>query len=127
MRSPRGGSTELLRRIDDGKAAMLLNVALALEYESKCMLAEHRMAAGISLGQAAIFVDGLIGMSELVKSPFRWRPQLRDPGDELVLEAAVNGGADAIVTFNLKDFVGSHSSFGIHVLRPGESLKRIGL
>jgi len=34
----------------------------------------------------------------------RWRPQLRDPDDGLVLEAAVNGRADALVTDNVKDF-----------------------
>jgi len=53
---------------------------------------------------------------------FRGRPQLRDPGDELVLEAAVNGGASAIVTFNEKDLREARHSFGIAVIRPGEAL-----
>src|ERR1700728_482093 len=90
MRSPRGGSAELLRRIDDDSATMLWSVAVALEYEAKCMLAEHRLAAGLTLFEAGIYVDGLIAMAEPVQSWFRWRPQLHDPGDELVLEAAVN-------------------------------------
>lgn len=127
MRSPSGGAAEILRRIDMGRATMLLSVALALEYESKCMLAEHRLAAGLSRDQAIIFVDGLIAMSEPVKSRFRWRPQLRDPGDELVLEAAVNGRAEAIITFNGRDFVGSQFGFGIGALRPGEALKRMAI
>ena len=91
MRSPRGASAELLRRIDAGRATMLLSVALALEYEAICMLADHRLAAGLSLAETGIFVTGLIAMAEPVPLYFRWRPQLRDPGDELVLEAAVNG------------------------------------
>lgn len=103
---------------------MLLNVALALEYESKCLLAEHRLPAGISERQARVFVDGLIAMTEPVKSFFRWRPQLSDPGDELVLEAAVNGRASAIVTFNEKDLREARN-FGIEVLRPGEILRRM--
>jgi len=104
---------------------MLLSVALALEYEAKCMLPEHRLAAGLTASEARIFVDGLIAMAEPVQSHFRWRPQLHDPGDELVLEAAVNGRAEAIVTFNVKDLRDAEHSFGIDVIRPGEALRRI--
>jgi putative PIN family toxin of toxin-antitoxin system len=125
MRSPRGASAELLRRIDKGKATMLLSVALALEYEAKCMLAEHRLAAGLTVAEAGIYIDGLIAMAEPVQMHFRWRPQLHDPGDELVLEAAVNGMASAIVTFNEKDLREAWLSFGIAVIRPGEALRRI--
>lgn len=124
MRSPTGGSAALLRRIDSGAAVMLLTVALALEYEAICTLAEHRLASGLSAMEAGIYVDGLIGMAEPVKAFFRWRPQLRDPGDELVLEAAVNGQADAIVTFNESDLREARR-FGIEVIRPGEALRRI--
>lgn len=125
MRSPRGASAELLRRIDADKATMLLSVALALEYEAKCMLAEHCLAAGITYAEASVFIDGLIAMAEPVLSHFRWRPQLRDPGDEMVLEAAVNGRASAIVTFNEKDLREARQSFGIAVIRPAEALKMI--
>jgi predicted nucleic acid-binding protein len=125
MRSPRGGSAELLRRIDNGKAIMLLSVALALEYEAICTLAEHRLASGLSASEAGIYVDGLIGLAEPVRAFFRWRPQLHDPGDELVLEAAVNGQADAIVTFNESHLREARSTFGIDVIRPAEALRRI--
>lgn len=125
MRSPRGASAELLRRIDDGKATMLLSVALALEYEAKCMLAEHRLAAKLSVSDAATYIDGLIAMAEPVQMHFRWRPQLHDPGDELVLEAAVNGRASAVVTFNERDLREARQSFGIAVIRPGEALRRL--
>jgi len=125
MRSPLGGSAELLRRIRAGNATMLLNVALALEYEAKCLMAEHRLAAGLSEMETRTFVDRLISMAEPVQTHFRWRPQLRDPGDELVLEAAVNGRAEAIVTFNERDLRAARQSFGIEVIRPGEALKRI--
>ncbi len=125
MRSPRGASAELLRRIDGGKAVMLLTVALALEYEAICTLAEHRLASGLSASDAALYVDGLIALAEPVRAFFRWRPQLRDPGDELVLEAAVNGQADAIVTFNESHLREARKSFGIDVIRPAEALRRI--
>jgi putative PIN family toxin of toxin-antitoxin system len=125
MRSPRGGSAELLRRIDDCKAILLLSVALALEYEAKCTLAEHRLAAALSSQAVDSFLLGLMALAEPVHSYFRWRPQLRDPGDELVLEAAVNGQASAIVTFNERDLREAKSRFGIDVIRPGEALRRI--
>jgi putative PIN family toxin of toxin-antitoxin system len=125
MRSPEGGSAELLRRIDDGKALMVLSVALALEYEAKCTLAEHRIAAGFSVFQTEVFLNGLIALAEPARSHFRWRPQLRDPGDELVLEAAVNGQASMIVTFNVRDYPDIKRSFGIEIVRPGEALGRV--
>ena len=104
---------------------MLLTVALALEYEATCMLAEHRLASGLSAADAAYYVGGLIGMAEPVRAFFRWRPQLRDPGDELVLEAAVNGQAEAIVTFNESHLREARKSFGIEVIRPAEALRRM--
>ena len=55
---------------------------------------------------------------------FLWRPRLPDPNDDMVLEAAVNGRADAIVTFNRRDFAGVISEFGIDILTPIEILRR---
>jgi predicted nucleic acid-binding protein len=109
IRSPRGASAELLRRIDQGQAVMLLSVPLVLEYESICSRPEHQ----------------LVSVSEEINSHFRWRPQLRDPGDEMVLEVAINGQADCIVSFNLRDFGDRPSRFGINVLRPAEALRRL--
>ena len=57
---------------------------------------EHREEAGLSGRQVEIFLDAIIAMGEPVPTHFLWRPQLRDPNDEMVLEAAVNGRADAL-------------------------------
>lgn len=105
---------------------MVANVALALEYEATCRLAEHQLASGLDLHEVEVFVDGVIAMADPVESHFIWRPQLRDPGDELVLEAAVNGRAEALVTFNLRDFGTIPRQFGIELLMPAEALMRIG-
>lgn len=106
---------------------MVLSVALALEYESQCLLAEHRLASGLSDIETGLFLDRLISMAEPVRTHFRWRPQLHDPGDEMVLDTAVNGQAEAIVTFNERDLRAARQSFGIEVIRPGEALRRIKL
>jgi hypothetical protein len=62
-------------------------------------------------------------MAEPVESHFLWRPQLRDPNDEMVLEAAVNGRANALVTFNSRDFGKVPAKFGIEVLLPERRLR----
>jgi len=126
MRSPSGASAALLRAARRGKLTMLANVALALEYEATCLLAAHRLAAELNENQVTIFVDAVLAMVEPVESHFLWRPQLRDPADELVLEAAVNGRAEALVTFNRRDFGSAPARFGIALLTPAETIGRIG-
>jgi putative PIN family toxin of toxin-antitoxin system len=125
MRSPTGASAALPIAARRSELTMLANVALAVEYEATCRLAEHRIAAGLDLDEVDIFVDAVLALVEPVETHFMWRPQLRDPADELVLEAAVNGQADAIVTFNLQDFGDAPARFGIDMLRPVEALGRI--
>jgi predicted nucleic acid-binding protein len=60
-----------------------------------------------------------------VESHFVWRPQLRDPADEMVLEAAVNGGADALVTFNRRDYGNVPEQFGVRVMLPREAIRSL--
>ena len=125
LRSPSGASAAILRRLDDGFGTLLLSVPLALEYEAICQLPEHRLATGLSSEQAEAFVNGIIAIAEPVQAHYRWRPLLRDPGDEMVLETAVNGQADALITFNRRDYGTAPSAFGIDVLLPREALQRM--
>jgi len=73
----------------------------------------------------AAFLTDIATVIRPVELNFLWRPQLADPDDEMVLEAAVNGQADAIITFNTKDFSPEAQRFGIDLLTPAEALKRI--
>jgi len=125
MRSPAGASAAILRAVRRGRATLLISVPLAMEYEAICRKAEHRVAACLSEPEADVFVDAVIAMAEPVAIHFLWRPQLRDPNDEMVLETAVNGRADALVTFNLRDFGAAPSQFGIEVLLPRDAIARI--
>ncbi|MGE0719780.1 MAG: putative toxin-antitoxin system toxin component, PIN family [Alphaproteobacteria bacterium] len=126
LRSPAGGSAAVLRAIRRGSATMLASVPLMIEYEAICQLAVHRRAAQLDAASVAIFLDAIAALSEPVETHFRWRPQLRDPGDEMVLETAVNGRASAVVTFNSRDYGSIPSTFGIDVWTPGQTLSRIG-
>lgn len=125
MRSPTGASAALLMQARKRNVTLLANVALALEYEAACYRAEHVMAAGLSPLEVGVFVDAVLAMVEPVESHFMWRPLLRDPADEMVLEAATNGRAAAIVTFNQRDFGDIPLRFGIEVLTPAVALRRI--
>ncbi len=82
-------SAALLMAARRSELTLVANVALALEYEAICLTAEHRTAAGLSQQQFGIFLDAVLAMIDPVETHFMWRPQLRDPADELVLEAAV--------------------------------------
>ena len=125
MWSPSGASAALLVAARKANVTMVANVAPTLEYEATCRRAEHGVAAGLKPAQVSILIDAVIAMAEPVETHFLWRPQLRDPSDELVLEAAVNGRASAIVTFNEQDFGVVQSKFGVEVLSPVDALRRI--
>lgn len=124
MRSPKGASAALLRLALDGQVSMLLSVALAIEYEAKCRLPEHRLASGLDQEEVDVFVTAVIALAEPVENYFLWRPQLRDAADEMVLEAAVNGRADALVTYNIRDFGTVPVRFGMELLKPADVLRR---
>ena len=125
MRSPAGESAAIIRVVRQRRATLLLSVPLAMEYEAVCQRSEHREESGLSVQQVEIFLDAIIAMGEPVRTHFLWRPQLRDPNDEMVLEAAVNGRADALVTFNVRDYGTTPAQFGVEVLLPREAIARI--
>lgn len=124
LRSPSGASAALLERGLDLRFTLLLSVPLALEYEAVCSDPAQRIVSGLSEAEAGTIISALCAVAEPVEGWFLWRPQLRDPGDEMVLEAAANGRADALVTFNKRDFADTVGAFGIEVLSPQQTLRR---
>ncbi len=125
MRSPTGASAALIGAALDQKLTMLASVPLFVEYEAKCTSPRHYNEAGLTRDQASTFVDGLASLIKPVKTHFLWRPMLRDPDDEMVLEVAANGGAGAIVTFNLKDFGDAPNSLNIEIFNPSIAIRRV--
>jgi len=88
----------------DGEIQAIVSVSLPIEYEAVLTRPHQLDATGLSIGQANAVLDALTAVAEPVQLPFIWRPRLEDPGDEMVLETAVNGRADRLATFNLHHF-----------------------
>jgi putative PIN family toxin of toxin-antitoxin system len=120
FRSDQGASRQLLLAALDREFAMLLSVPLMLEYEAVLKRPEHLLAAGLAIEQVDAVLDALAAVVEPVRLAFHWRPTLNDPSDEMVLETAVNGRADRLVTFNVKHLGYAAQRFGIRTSRPGE-------
>lgn len=125
LRSRTGASRRLLSLLYLGRYQALASVAMMLEYEAVLTRPENLQAFGLSEHEVELFLNSMSLLITPVTQFFLWRPQLRDPGDEHILEAAVNGGANAIVTFNLRHFQEGAARFGIETLRPADALRRI--
>jgi predicted nucleic acid-binding protein len=93
-----------------------------MEYEAVMSRPEHLAAAGLSLADIGALLDALVRVAEPVRLAFLWRPMLRDANDDMVLETAVNGQADRLITFNRRHFVAIGSRFGINVCAPRDAL-----
>jgi predicted nucleic acid-binding protein len=127
IRSDAGASRWLLRSALERRRGLtlLVSVPLLIEYEAVLTRAEHLGAAGLSTTDVGVLLDVVAVIAEPVTLAYLWRPTLPDADDDMVLEAAVNGRADAIVTFNLRDFRPSAELFGIAALSPSEAVKRL--
>jgi putative PIN family toxin of toxin-antitoxin system len=125
LRSASGGSNAVLREAAHGRLVPLVTPALFLEYEAVLKRPEHRLAHGLELTDIDRFLSAFAAACEAVEVSFQWRPQLSDANDEMVLEAAVNGRARAIITHNVRDFVKGAERFGLQVLRPRELLQEL--
>jgi predicted nucleic acid-binding protein len=108
----------------DGEFRPLISVPLVLEYEAVLTRPEH-LASSVGLQSHVDIVKAFCRMGEAVHISHRLRPQLVDPDDEFVLEAAFHGKADIIATLNTRDFLTAARRFGIAALKPGEALERI--
>lgn len=116
--SKRGASHRLLSMVsEEGPFRVSLSVPLVLEYESVL-----RRKLGKNHPSIDPVLDYLCKVGAHQEIFFLWRPHLRDPGDEMVLEVAVGSQASRIVTHNMRDFRGVEEAFGIRVLTPGQYL-----
>ena len=111
LRSRLGAGNAVLRLVAQRRLVALATPPLFLEYEDVLKRPEHRLVHGLAPEAIDEFLAELAALIEPVEVHFQWRPQARDPNDEMVLEAAINGRADALVTYNVADFAGPRGAF----------------
>jgi predicted nucleic acid-binding protein len=127
IRSDAGASRWLLRSVLECRHEMtlLVTVPLLIEYEAVMTRREHLRAAGLSVADIGVLLDAVAAVAEPVTLAYLWRPTLPDADDDMVLEAAVNGKADGIVTFNTRDFALTAVQFGIPAWSSGEAMRQL--
>ena len=96
---------------------------LVLEYEA--VLKRQSRVLGLTLEDVDALLDHLCVLGECQLVYYLWRPTLRDPSDELVLELAVAADCPHIVTHNVRDFAGCEQ-FGVEIFTPRQWLIKIG-
>jgi putative PIN family toxin of toxin-antitoxin system len=122
VRSRRGASAAWLRAGLRREVEMLASVPLMVHYESVILRPEHQIASALSVRELGELLDAIAAVATPITISYLWRPMLRDPDDELVLETAVNGSADLLLTFNERDYAGAWS-FAPIISRPGPALR----
>jgi putative PIN family toxin of toxin-antitoxin system len=125
FRSDAGASRWLLEAARAGRFSVLLSVPLMLEYEAVLTRTEHLTACRATREDVSAVLDELASVCERVELAVRLRPVLTDPNDEMVLETAINGRADAIITFNERHFRAVAGRFGCSVLLPVEAVRQL--
>ncbi|MFZ1428055.1 MAG: putative toxin-antitoxin system toxin component, PIN family [Geminicoccaceae bacterium] len=125
IRSDAGASRRLLMAALEHRLTILASVPLMIEYQAVMTRTEHLKASRLSVEDVNVLLDAVAAVVEPVRLAFLWRPTVRDPDDDMVLEAAVNGRADAIVTFNMRDFDKATRHFAVEVILPREAVRRM--
>lgn len=123
LRSNQGASYKLLSLVGTSDRFQInLSVPLVLEYED--VLTRQSDELGLAREDIDDVLDYLCSVARRCQIFFLWRTFLRDPKDEFVLELAVEGGCDLIITYNQRDFAGIEQ-FGIRTITPRDFLRLI--
>lgn len=97
-------------------------MTVGVEYEA--VLTQQAASLGLRRAEVITVVDYLCAVGKRQPIHFLWRPLLRDPDDEFVLEVAVAAGCRYIITHNVRDFAGAEQ-LGVNILRPGQFLQQL--
>ena len=120
LRSRTGWSRKMLTQVLRLELTAGVSVPLFIEYEAVLQRQEQRAAFGLEADEVDAFLAGLANVLKPIDISFLWRPQLKDPADEMVLEAAVNGQCTHLVTWNLRDFAQAAPRFNLKLVIPFE-------
>ncbi len=122
LQSNKGKSYELISKIGNDIFDFAISVPLILEYEA--ILKNHLDRSIFADSDIESFIDYLCAVGIKTKIFYLWRPYLKDPFDDHILEVTIQSNAQAIVTFNKKDFREAEN-LGIKILTPKEILEEL--
>lgn len=123
LKSRNGFSFKLLSIIDDKRFRVFISVPLILEYEDVIKRSESQIK--LSFTEISDILDYICLIAKQRKIFYLWRPFLKDPKDDMILELAVESECDYIISFNKKDFK-KIEKFNLEVITPKELLRKIG-
>jgi putative PIN family toxin of toxin-antitoxin system len=123
LRSSKGAAAEVVKLALRGELVILMDYKMACEYRDVALRAEQLHASGKSRSETEAILDALEAVAEPVFVAFRHRPLSSDE-DDMILDVAINGNANAVLTNNLSDFREPAGRFNIDVLTPAELLKK---
>ncbi len=128
LRSTAGASRVLLLAVEAEVVTPLVSVVTVIECEDVLKRAEHLQAARLDAGDMDRFLDDFVAHADHIAPHFRVRPSVQDPDDEMFAELAINGQADALVSFNLGDYRPADlpaPRLDIPACRPDDILRRL--
>jgi len=125
LRSPTGAAAEVVRLVLRGEFTILMDYKLACEYREVALRSEQLRASGKSPAETVAILDALEAVAEPVLVAFQYRPLSPDPNDDMVLDVAINGKADVIVTNNTKHFRAAAKHFDLDVFTPAELFREL--
>lgn len=124
-RSRLGASFALPSALRARRFMAVASVPLMLEYEAVLKRPEHLQPGGRTVEMVDAFLDALCRYVEPVELHVLWRPQTRDAADEMVLETALNGRVQALITLNTADFERAAARFKLPVFTPGRFVQEV--
>ena len=123
LKSKRGASYKLLFDIDRNKFILNISPTLIFEYESVAKRKDQNIS--LSHSEIDVIIDMICKWAEHWEIFYLWRPLLKDPKDDFILELAIESHSDYIISYNKADFEGTEK-FGIQVISPKELLEILG-
>jgi predicted nucleic acid-binding protein len=124
IRSSGGAARVIVTMILRGQVTGLMDVKLGLEYRDVALRPEHLSASELSQQEVLGLIESLEAASETVEIVIQFRPLSSDPNDDMILDLAINGHAEAVITKNAKHFGAAGGRFGIPILSPAEFLRQ---
>jgi putative PIN family toxin of toxin-antitoxin system len=122
LRSNRGAAAEILRLVLLGDLTILMDYKIAAEYRDVALRPEHLAASRQTSSKVLTLIEALEELAEPIHVSVKPPPLSSDPNDDMILDVAINGRADVLVTQNIKHFRASGKKYGIHVFSPVELL-----